>query len=342
MSTNRKLRILGAVAIVAAFLIYLVVRTPIKNEIPLTVLTGNTMGTTYSVKFGKELTAKEIFTLKENIDRLLVNINNQMSTYMRKSLISTFNNSRPGEKILITEEFLSVLGESKFINEWTHGAFDVTLGPLVNLWGFGPKKKQNPPPQEAIDSLLPKLGMENLIVKDRQISKRTKEVQLDFSGVAKGYAVDQVSELLKLHKIYSHLVEIGGEVVGKGFKTEKTPWTIGIESPENSLNRKIKLLNLAIATSGDYRNYYTHQGKRLSHTLDPRTGRPITHSLASVSVLTESCMRSDALATALMVMGPDKGPKFAEENGLAAYFIIRDGENYRTLATSAFNQIQED
>jgi len=211
----------------------------------------------------------------------------------------------------------------------TNGRFDVTIGPLVNAWGFGPGGPQTQVSDEQVAELLTYVGYEKLHLDPMQqtLSKAHPKTYIDLSAIAKGYAVDKVVKAIEAQGHQNYMVEIGGEVFAKGTNPKDGPWRIGIETPSihaPGIFEVVILASQALATSGDYRNFYEENGERFSHTIDPKTGRPIKHKLASVSVLSDSCARADALATALNVLGPIDGPKLAEEKGIAALFIIRD------------------
>ncbi|MCB1034617.1 MAG: FAD:protein FMN transferase, partial [Acidobacteria bacterium] len=204
------------------------------------------------------------------------------------------------------------------------GAFDITVGPLVTAWGFGPRRlPPEPPPEEELAELLPHVGFRLLELTDEGVVKKDPRTQGDLSAIAKGYAVDQVAETLEAEGFDDYMVEVGGEVRTGGHAPGGGPWRIGIEGPTpegHTLYRVLPLSNLAVATSGDYRNFYEVNGRRYSHTLDPKTGRPVEHAGAAVSVVMEDCASADGWATALLVLGPDAGYDLATEKELAALF----------------------
>lgn len=223
----------------------------------------------------------------------------------------------------------------------TDGAFDITVGPLVNLWGFGPDgRPEEVPSAEALQQVKDRTGYQHLKLRDNPPAVSAEPAQyLDLSAIAKGFGVDQVAKYLESEGISAYLVEIGGEIRVNGQKPDGTAWRLAVEEPSGEgrqVNRIVALQQAAMATSGDYRNYYESQGQRYSHTIDPVTGKPISHSLASVTVITENCMTADALATAFNVMGFERANDLAVEQNLAAYFIVRRGDGFETHATPAF------
>ena len=256
-----------------------------------------------------------------------------MSTYIDDSELSKINQSQSLDWIPISPELYEVISSALEISRLTDGAYDITIGSLVNLWGFGPGDlPEGVPEDEIINIALKMTGYQQIELQDNPyaLKKYFPDIYLDLSGIAKGYAVDRLYFYLEQQNISDFLVDIGGEVKSNGTKTNHQKWRIGIEKPvvdAREIQRVITLTNEAMATSGDYRNYVVHNGTRYSHTIDPRTGYPVLHSLLSVSVLHESAMIADALATALLVMGPDKGIEFAEINSLPAYFIEAKPDN---------------
>ena len=306
------------------------------------VITGPTMGTTYAVTLHLADVEIDAATLQSQIDNLLERINGQMSTWRADSELSRFNNSRDPGWFPVSAETAYVVEAAAAISALSDGAFDVTVGPIVNLWGFGPEgNNAGPPSEEQIQGTMARVGYRNLAVRasPSALRKQHPEVHVDLSAIAKGFAVDEVARLLDERQIQSYLVEIGGELRARGSKADGSPWRVAIEQPqsgERSAQSIVALRDHAIATSGDYRNYVEKDGKRYSHTINPRTGWPIVHGLASVSVITASAMRADALATAIMVMGPEEGYRLAVDEALAVQLIIRSGDELRVMATPQF------
>lgn len=317
-------------------------KQPNLNATPEMSISGETMGTYYHVK----LLVPDAFPLneaelKKHIDALLIEVNAHLSTYIPDSEISQLNQKPTGEVIEASPMLFYMLELSQQIFNQSGGAFDISIGPLVNLWGFGPQKPfGNVPTDEQITEAKKRIGS-NKFVLDSEVRTLTKraDLYLDLSAIAKGYGADLVADELKKHGVRNFMVEIGGELHVAGVNNKGIGWVIGVENPSflnTGASSAISLSNKGIATSGDYRNYYEQEGKRFSHTIDPQTGKPITHALASVTVIHKSAAEADAYATAINVLGPKAGYTLAETLNLAAYFIVRDGEGFTTKHTAAF------
>lgn len=300
------------------------------------------MGTSFTIKvlsIPGSLTSDE---LKFQIKSLLDILNGQMSTYLQDSELSKFNKIQSTEWQTVSESLYLVLEEAKSISDLSNGAFDITVGPLVNLWGFGPDSISfNAPDNKDIEAQLKKIGSSLLQLENNsfRIKKNIPQLYLDLSAIAKGYAVDQVADLLINHGVTDYMVEIGGELRLKGNNLYGKPWRIAIEKPitESRIVQKVlPLTNISLATSGDYRNFFEVDNVRFSHTIDPRSGRPITHKLASITILSDTTMKADALATTLMVLGPEQGYIMAEKEKIAALFIIKTDDGFIEKASSTF------
>lgn len=295
------------------------------------VLTGRTMGTVFTVKVvvppKSEIRQGDV----EAVVRSAVDgVDFAMSTYREDSELSRFNRHGTGP-FQVSGPMVEVMTEAQRIADLSAGAFDITVGPLVDAWGFGPDPVIAPPDADAIAELLSENGFQKLEVDaTRQTLRKDREaIRCDLSAIAKGYAVDRVTDELSRLGLDDVMVEVGGEVRTAGRNLSGRAWRIGIERPEKGpggLWSAVTLVDTAMATSGDYRNYYERDGVRISHTIDPRTGTPITHKLASASVIHPSCMTADALATALSVLGPEAGRQLVEREGLAALFLIRTAD----------------
>lgn len=308
-------------------------------------LAGSTMGTTYHISLvpvdNVALAEADLQALQQSIDGLLERVNLQMSTYIPESELMRFNRAQVGEWFPVAQELMRVLEISAEINRSSLGAFDITVGPLVELWGFGARDTQDRLPAAAqIARALATIGMDKLELDKAGLRARKRgEIRLDLSAVAKGYGADLVSELLLAQGFENTLVEIGGELRLRGNSQRGTPWKIGVEVPQltqGATQKAISVTNAGVATSGDYRNYFEVDDKRYSHTLDPRTGYPIDHSLASVTVVAESAAEADAWATALSVLGPEQASTIVEEKKLAVFFIIRAGSGFEESYSTAF------
>jgi FAD:protein FMN transferase len=294
-------------------------------------LSGRTMGTTYSVKYRPGPDAPSLQVIQMEVDALLTGINRTMSTYDQNSELSRFNRMRTTDWVPASASLLAVLKTALEIGSQSEGAFDITVGPLVTLWGFGPEFHPDRIPLEAdIAAARARSGPDKLTVGDTAIRKHRFDVFLDLSGIAKGYGVDRVAELMTAHGIEHYMVEIGGEIRVRGLNARDTPWRIAIEKPltgERSIQGVLGLSDIALATSGDYRNFFEIAGRRYSHIINPATGWPVDHHLVSVTVLADTSMRADAWATAFQVLGPERGMAIAERIGLPVLFIIeRDGQ----------------
>jgi thiamine biosynthesis lipoprotein len=302
---------------------------------------GPTMGTTYNVKFVPVEGINEQ-KLKQQIEQILVNINQLMSTYIQDSELSRFNQWNSIEPFDMSPQTIDVLNEAKRLADISAGVLDVTVGPLVNLWGFGPQSHpEKIPTDEQIKFTQQLVGIEKLTVGPNWASKTNPNLSVDLSTIAKGYAVDQVAQLLQTHQIGNFLVEIGGEMRISGLKASGKMWTIAIEKPQaeqRSVQQIISIGNNAVATSGDYRIYYEQDGTRYSHLIDPSTGYPITHNLVSVTVIHPSSMTADGLATALIVMGKEKAIVLAKKYNIAVFLITKEKDGFTEYTSAKFDQ----
>ena len=308
-------------------------------------ISGQTMGTQYTMTVvdpPETLTEQQ---LKRPIDRRLQQLELRFSTYDPSSDLSLVNEEPTIQWIDVPPELAAVLGEAMLAARHTEGAYDPTVGPLVNLWDFGPgaKSPPEPPTDEQIAETLKNVGLKCVDVQfdPPAVRKSAPEVYIDLSGIVKGYAADELSRLLVELGLGNHMVNIGGEVKTSGTNPRGTPWQIAIERPEPGPRRPyrtIELSGMALATSGNYRNYFEMSGRRVSHIIDPRTGRPVEHQVVSASVIHHSCMRADALATALMVLGPKDAMEMAADQELAVMLVLEEEGKYRDLITPEFQQ----
>jgi thiamine biosynthesis lipoprotein len=292
------------------------------------LISGPTMGTTFNVKVVADDQSEGrrehlTYRVREELD----GVDEHMSTYRSDSEIEEFNRGGTGE-FAASPGLIEVVVEAQRVARLTGGAFDITVGPLVDIWGFGPSGATETPEEEVLRELVAITGYEQLEVdvESGTLRKAREDCRIDLSAIAKGFAADRVSEMLVREGLPNHMVEVGGEVRARGLNGSGRTWRIGVEKPTpegRSVHLVVPLDNLSLATSGDYRNFIERDGIRISHTIDPRTGRPISHDLASVSVIHASCMTADALATALGVLGPDEGFDLAERQDIPAYFLVR-------------------
>jgi thiamine biosynthesis lipoprotein len=288
-------------------------------------LQGQTMGTQYNISI---VASEAIDTqhLQAELEETLASINQQMSTYLDDSELSRFNQTSDTDWFNVSTPVATVVRSALTVSQQSKGAFDATVFPLIKRWGFGPAFRQDMPSDEELTSLKEQTGYQYIQVRtDPPALKKDKPaIMLDLSAIAKGYAVDQLTEYLNQQGFTNHLVEIGGEVRATGLNGKQHPWQIGIERPLNHQRSQligIPLNNESVATSGNYRNYFEHDGKRYSHTIDPKTGKPVTHQLASVTVIHPENMWADAYATAIMVLGAEKGLALAEALELPVYLL---------------------
>ena len=303
---------------------------------------GPTMGTRYTITLidpPRAITKKAIQT---KIEREIAIVNQWMSNYISDSEISLINGAPINVWLPLSEETYSVIETAQEISAKTDGSFDITVSPLVSLWGFGPDKHENIPSTTEIDATRVQVGWQYIQLNaDRRSLLKTAPVIMDLSAIAKGFGVDYLSDFLDLYSIENYLVEIGGEIRVKGYNADGEKWRIGIESPtlaRSGIQQAVTITDKAVATSGDYRNYYEKDGIRYSHTIDPSTGRPVEHNVASVTVISDSATEADGWATAFNVMRPEKAMELAEKHQLAVYLLIYDQEEYKSRHSSEFAQ----
>ncbi|WP_235566451.1 FAD:protein FMN transferase [Lysobacter sp. Root667] len=304
-------------------------------------LAGRSMGTQWSVKLVADAAA--LPELEHGIQARLDGVVAQMSTWEADSEISRYNRAEAGTVQALPDGFYAVLDAALKLAADSGGAYDPTIGPLVNLWGFGPDGARAAAPSDAaIAQAQSRVGWQRVGFDPlARTATQSGGLYLDFSSIAKGYGVDRVAEWLGERGVAAFLVEVGGELYGRGRKPDGSAWRIAVERPAGDARdddgaAALTLDGYAIATSGDYRRYFDHDGRRYSHTVDPRSGRPVTHALASVSVLHPQCMQADGLATVLAVLGPQAGMAYANRRQLAAMFVLHDGDGFLTRKTPAF------
>ncbi len=309
-------------------------------------LTGSAMGTTYSIKIKglpAEMTSE---ALGDELGRMVESIEAELSTYRPQSGISQFNASKSTDWQPVSQLLCESVAAALEVSALSEGAFDATVGPLVDLWGFGAEGMGFEPPEDTlVDERLAIVGYENLEADCEQsaLRKTVPELRVDLSGWAKGYAVDQVAERLDELEVEAYLVEVGGELRTKGTNASDDAWVIAVESPDpaaRSVYATIGVSGLAVATSGDYRNFFEHEGVRYSHTIDPDTGRPVTHDLASVTIVHPSTAFADAVATAIHVLGPEAGYELAEREGIAALLLSYAPQGVTGRATPEFARLE--
>ncbi len=316
----------------------------------IVMVRGEVMGTTYTVKVVAQTREQQSdaseAALALSVQQALDAVNGSMSTYQPDSELSRFNDGPASQDVEVSGAMAEVLTLAFDIHERSGGAFDVTVGPLVERWGFGAKGELTEVPTQAeLDALRSRLGHGHLVfdAKASTLRKDAQALHVDLSAIAKGYGVDQAAAALQEAGWTDFLVEVGGEVRVSGKTEAGRPWRLAVEKPSaeaRSIFEVIELQDQAMATSGDYRNFTVVDGTRYSHTIDPTTGRPVTHALASVSVVADTCAEADALATALNVLGPQRGLELAEREGLPALFLIGAPEHLEARATDAWQQLR--
>lgn len=340
MATNRNKRLLWQVP----FLILLIVGTVLiirqQHSMPYQKCEGIIFGTTYHITYQYD------DDMQPELEAKMKEVDNALSMFNKKSIISRVNNNQP---VQLNDMFIEVFQQAQKISKDTDGAFDITVGPLVNAWGFGFKNEQIPD-KHAVDSLMAIVGYQKVNCNGKKIIKTDPRITLDCSAIAKGYGVDVVARLLEDKGISNYLVEIGGEVVTHGISEKRLPWKIGVTKPTdnplvdgNELQTVLNVTDKAMATSGNYRNFYYKGNRKYAHTIDPKTGYPVQHNILSATVLTNRCVRADAYATAFMVMGFEGAKKVLENNpDLMAYIIYdEDGVNKVWYSPSLKDRIAE-
>ncbi|MEC9375605.1 MAG: FAD:protein FMN transferase [Pseudomonadota bacterium] len=299
---------------------------------------GKTMGVNYSVQIAhcnKKQCNKD---LASNISGRLQRLDAQYSHYRKDSELSKFNLLQSDEWFDASHEFLEIVQLASKVSKKSDGAFDITVGQAVNNWGFGPNDEKTRTKKTSLVDTPKNPGYEKLQIRSlpTALRKIDPEIKIDFSGIVKGYATDQIAYMLEFLGLNNYVIDIGGELRLSGYRNDQKLWQVGIETPDD--NQKINFIltpgDNAVATSGDYRNFYLVDGKRISHTIDPKSGRPIIHSLSSVTVIDPLGANADAWATALMVMGPEKGFNFAQEMSLPALFLNRTKKGFDPLVTN--------
>lgn len=338
----RRLLSLVAVAVVAALPLNV---CSAKDDI---TIHGDTMGTTYSIMIPSPPSGFDADAAKHRIEDALATINGQMSTYDPESEVSRFNASRKTDWFDVSPATATVVAEALEICRLSGGAYDVTIQPLTDVWSFGPgRRERTVPSRDEIAAARSQMGYEHVHARlePPALRKDIPELSVDLSSIAKGYGVDRLARLLDEMHVSSYMVEIGGELRTRGRRSPERPWRIGLERPvENrrAVQRVVSLDGQALATSGDYRQFFEVDGERYSHILDPRNGMPVSHALASVSVVADRCAVADAWATTLMVLGPEAGAALAESQGLAVFFVKRSETGFQEQMTAGFAPFTEE
>lgn len=304
---------------------------------------GKTMGTFYSVKVSGDI-AIDKQALQRQIDAVLERANDDISTYRADSVLSRFNRSASLEPQPIPRGMADIVLMAQRIGRDTGGAMDITVGPLVNLWGFGPDKHPIKVPEQAqIDAAKQHIGLQHLkLISDNRgewLQKDLPDMYVDLSTLGEGYGADELVRLMNRNGITNYLVSVGGAVSSRGVNGQGKPWRVAIQKPtdrENAVQALVDLHGYGISTSGSYRNYFEQNGQRYSHVIDPATGRPINHRLVSATVIAPTALEADGWDTGLMVLGTEKALKLAEEKGLAVYLISKTDEGFSAVMTPQF------
>lgn len=316
---------------------------PVAPKAAVTVLDGKTMGTFWRVSV-IGIDKAQADELQKKVQRLLDGDDMLLSTWKNDSALMRFNHSQSLTPWPVSEAMADIVTESLRVGQKTHGAMDITVGPLVNIWGFGPEKQPvKTPTQAQIDAAKARTGLQYLSVINRAgqqfLQKSLPDLYVDLSTVGEGYAADHLAQLMTQEGISRYLVSVGGALVSRGMNADGQPWRVAIQKPtdrENAVQAIVDINGYGISTSGSYRNYYELDGQRISHVIDPQTGRPITHKLVSVTVIAPTALEADAWDTGLMVLGPQKAQQVVREQGLAVYMILKEGEGFTTWMSPQF------
>jgi FAD:protein FMN transferase len=336
----------GSPAAALPLLLCLIVLASCQRSPPELVFQGPTMGTTYTIKVAHPPPGADRQRVAAGIASVLGTIDLALSTYRPDAALAKFNASDSTDWFDVPPDLARVVAAARDVSTETDGAFDVTVGPLVNLWGFGPQGERTSPPDEAaIATARARVGYRELDVRldPPALRKHRGDMYVDLNAIAPGYAVDRLAATLEAFGCTDYMVELGGEIRARGRNLHDESWRIAVERPEETLREVYTVIGVeagAVATSGDYRHFFTASGHRYSHTLDPRTARPVEHALASVTVVEGSATTADALATALEVLGPDAGLGFVESRGIAALFLVRDGDRIIERSTPDFDRLR--
>ena len=306
-------------------------------------LTGQTMGTTYSIKVITP-SAQIAEDLKTQVDQRLTELDGAMSTWKPESEVSRFNAfESTDEWFPIGRDTFQVVRLALEMSSRTDGAFDITAAPIIGLWSFGASSRDSfvPPSESEIQATLELVGFDKIELSDEppRIRKSVAGLNIDLSAIAKGYAVDEIASILDSQQLGDYMVEIGGEVIVSGQREDNTAWRIGIEAPQKNARElavAIPLVETAIASSGDYRNFFEYEGKSYSHIVDPRTGKPAAGDLTAISVLSKDCATADAIATAMLVLGFEAAHQWCQENGISALLFERNGKKVSHSTTNEF------
>lgn len=311
------------------------------------VLQGQTMGTLYSIRYYPEVQTPDERSVVTGLNKLFDQLVQEMSTYDSASQVSRFNQSRVIDKpFAVSDQVIYVVSAAQQIFNQSGGGLDITVAPLVNLWGFGPlARHQKLPTQKEIQQTLRSVGMDKLQITEQGLIKKVPELEIDLSGIAKGYGVDAVGRYLESLGVKNYLVEIGGEVRARGHADNRA-WRVGIQMPNDDFSvqvqKVLELRNMSLATSGDYHNYYDVDGVRYSHIINPKTGMPLRTPITSITVVLPDCMQADGWTKGLMMLGPEKGIALADELGIAVYMLLKTDKGLDIRQSKAFTRLLDE
>ncbi|MGE8190239.1 FAD:protein FMN transferase [Pseudomonas sp. NPDC086278] len=303
---------------------------------------GSTMGSTYSIKYVRHAGLPAPEAVQAQVEKILAEVDQQMSTYRSDSDIERFNDLPANRCQTMPAPILKLVRVGEQLSEQSEGSYDLTVEPLLNLWGFGPQgREEKVPDAQALAKVRQRVGYQHLHIDRDQLCKDAA-VEVDFNSIAAGYAVDTIAARLEAMGIHNYLAEATGELKASGKKLDGTAWKIALEEPREDQQVAQKIIDVdgyGLSTSGDYRNYFQQDGRRFSHTFDARTGTPVSHTLASVTVIHPSALMADGLSTLLLILGPEKGWDYAEKHDIGAFFVIRADTGFVTRTNQAFERL---
>ena len=303
---------------------------------------GPTMGSTYSIKYVRHAGMPEATQVRSEVEGVLGEVDRQLSTYRNDSDIERFNALPANSCQKMPGSVLELVRTGEQLSAQSEGSYDLTVEPLMNLWGFGPQgREEKVPDAAALAEVMQRVGHQHLHISGDQLCKDAA-VEVDFNSIAAGYAVDTIAARLEAMGIHDYLAEATGELKASGRKADGSPWRIALEEPRDDrqvAERVIVVDGYGLSTSGDYRNYFEQDGQRFSHTFDARTGAPVSHTLASVTVIHPSALMADGLSTLLLILGPERGWDYAEKHDIGAFFVIRADTGFVTRSSPAFERI---
>ena len=303
---------------------------------------GPTMGSTYSIKYVRRAGLPAAADVRVEVEKILADIDRQLSTYRSDSDIERFNDLPANRCQKMPASILKLIRVGEQLSEQSEGSYDLTVEPLLNLWGFGPQgREEKVPAEQALAQARQRVGYQHLRIEGDQLCKDAA-VEVDFNSIAAGYAVDTIAARLEALGIHDYLAEATGELKAAGKKLDGSPWRIALEEPRDDqqvAERVVAVDGFGLSTSGDYRNYFEQDGRRYSHTFDARTGAPVSHSLASVTVIHPSALMADGLSTLLLILGPERGWDYAEKHDIGAFFVIRADTGFVTRTSHAFERV---